>query len=207
MASVGEAPSRIGTRSAPHAGRAAPAIAAAADPGRSGLRGYAWLAGLCAVLTLGSHPPTALLAAPCLGGLALLLGLGWFRGSRQIGAPVLRAILTPLALGAVILVPWVYATLRWSRKLGIIGNYAHGTHVAGTIAQSTNNGIGGAGLAKIERQAFELRVARVIRGNAPEVARRLVSQRVDFERALAGIVQAAQLPQLPLHPSVSHGPR
>jgi len=99
------------------------AIAAAADPGRSGLRGYAWLAGLCAVLTLGSHPPTALLAAPCLGGLALLLGLGWFRGSRQIGAPVLRAILTPLALGAVILVPWVYATLRWSRKLGINGNY------------------------------------------------------------------------------------
>jgi hypothetical protein len=99
------------------------AIAAASEFSRARRRRYVWLAGLCAVLTLGSHPPTALLAAPCLAALALLVAVGCLRRAQPISRAVALTLGAPLALGALILAPWLYASIRWNRKLGIIGHY------------------------------------------------------------------------------------
>lgn len=81
---------------------------------------HLWSAGLCAALALGSHPPTAILAAPLLGGLVLaaaVAALRWEGGrSRAVAAGGVAFALAGLAVA-----PWLYINLRWARHLGIWG--------------------------------------------------------------------------------------
>lgn len=87
-----------------------------------GRRAAGWLATGFGVLTVGSHPPTALVGA---GLLAALVPLGWIALARSGGkvATIWRGLAVAVGLGAVTLAPWVYANLRLHGELGIVGKY------------------------------------------------------------------------------------
>jgi len=99
------------------------AIAAAGEYRRRRRRICAWLAAASAVLTLGSHPPTALLALPALAALSLILGavLILTRAGQARAADIFS--LAPLALGAAILSPCACAYLELGAKLRIVEEF------------------------------------------------------------------------------------
>ncbi|MBI5689425.1 MAG: hypothetical protein HZC55_04955 [Verrucomicrobia bacterium] len=84
----------------------------------AGRRLAGWLAVLQGTLVAGTHPPTALLATPLLGVLAVL---GW----RELGpgARERRWFLVAAGLGVLTLAPWIDANLRWRGELGVVGKY------------------------------------------------------------------------------------
>jgi hypothetical protein len=82
---------------------------------------HLWLAALCAALALGSHPPTAVFAAPILSGLALAAALAavrWEQGRSR--AAIFGA--AAVGLAALAVAPWFYINLRWARDLAIWGH-------------------------------------------------------------------------------------
>ncbi|HVU36305.1 MAG TPA: hypothetical protein VHE61_22905 [Opitutaceae bacterium] len=86
------------------------------------LRGRAfplWLAGLCLVLAIGCHPPTALLGSLFSG----LLGLAVFASGHRLEKRMLWALLAAGALAVVVAAPWIYATLQFRSQLGVVGAF------------------------------------------------------------------------------------
>ncbi len=81
-----------------------------------------WLAIVFAVLTVGSHPPTALVGA---GLIAMLvpLAIREFRRSGGKDHGAFRRVVVGVGLGAVVVAPWVYANLHFRADLGIVGKY------------------------------------------------------------------------------------
>lgn len=81
-----------------------------------------WLAMLAAVLTVGAHPPTALVSA---GLFAVLVPLALVELGRRNGGGGrnLRWLGVGAGLGVVALAPWLYANLQYRGGLGIVGKY------------------------------------------------------------------------------------
>ncbi|MBM3852228.1 MAG: hypothetical protein FJ399_03640, partial [Verrucomicrobia bacterium] len=80
------------------------------------------LAVLLAVLTVGAHPATALVAC---GLVVVLAAIGW-RELGRLGAGGVAARLWAVVaavLGVVAVAPWVYANLCWQGELGVVGKY------------------------------------------------------------------------------------
>jgi len=79
---------------------------------------FAWLAGTCGILALGTHPPTALIG----GGFAsLLIAVAVVvPGDRRLRVRPIGVMLLVMLLGAVVLAPWVYANWRMREELGVL---------------------------------------------------------------------------------------
>lgn len=86
---------------------------------------HVWLAGSFGILTVGAHPPTALVAAPLL---AVLLAFGWGRifARNAIDRPALASLGAILVLGALGVAPWLYANGVLGESLGILRKYRRG---------------------------------------------------------------------------------
>jgi hypothetical protein len=92
------------------------------DPPRRLGTPFAWLSGGFAILTAGSHPPTALIAF----GFVLLLAatlLGCRLGGRWPRQTDARAWLFVGLTGALIVAPWIYANVQLQSALGIVGKF------------------------------------------------------------------------------------
>ncbi|MDP3073404.1 MAG: hypothetical protein Q8N18_24140 [Opitutaceae bacterium] len=80
-----------------------------------------WLGGMCGILAVGSHPPTALVAA---GFVLPLAGLGWLALARRgLNRGELATLCAVAAFGLAIMAPWVLANVRHSAELGVVGKY------------------------------------------------------------------------------------
>jgi hypothetical protein len=99
------------------------AFAVAAMAGAPGWRSrfHLWMAGVCGILTIGAHPPTAL-----IGMVFFLVLAGLALGRRQSvlfarGSLATQGVgLGVTVIGLVILSPWVYANIWLSRDLWIV---------------------------------------------------------------------------------------
>ena len=85
---------------------------------------FAWLAGTCGILAIGTHPPTALVG----GGFALLLLVisVVVPGARRSRFSPMGVILLVAVLGGLVLAPWIYANLSMRDGLGILTQGAEG---------------------------------------------------------------------------------
>ena len=95
-------------------------IAAVAEDGAARRRCLAVLAFFFATLMVGSHPPTALVAAGFLGALLMVAALSRWR---ERSAAEVRVIAVCAMLGVVVVSPWVYANLRLQDQLGVTARY------------------------------------------------------------------------------------
>ena len=98
------------------------AVAAAAES--SGVRRpfYVWMAAVSAILAMGMHPPTAVMSGVFLAALAVLFAGVWTCGERRVSRVGIVAGFGGTMLGALILSPWFYLTLRIGPKLTIWAN-------------------------------------------------------------------------------------
>jgi hypothetical protein len=81
---------------------------------------WLWLAAIFGVLTVGSHPPTALVGSGFVALLAApILALAWRR--RAEFAKDIRVVVAVALLAGVTVAPWVHANLRFQKELGIVG--------------------------------------------------------------------------------------
>lgn len=86
---------------------------------RGGDRRYFWWMTLVLlVLTLGSHPPTALVTALFILALSLGVVVSRLRGNPWVNVAG-RWLLTGGAIAAFVLAPWIYAAARFSGQLGV----------------------------------------------------------------------------------------
>jgi len=94
------------------------ARAAVAD-GRAERIYFWWLAAVFLVLALGSHPPTAVLAAATVAVLGLGAAWGGWRERVTMARATRGALVAAVAGGARVLAPWVYATARIGPRLAV----------------------------------------------------------------------------------------
>jgi hypothetical protein len=95
-------------------------VAAAAEQAHGDRRFLQWMAFVTALLAAGTHPPTALVAAPLLFALGILFAFGALGSRREAHWKRWAAGGAVAAAGCLILSPWVYVTLRMREKLAII---------------------------------------------------------------------------------------
>lgn len=98
-------------------------VAAAFGSNATDQRLFSWLAGFCALLAIGGHPPTAVIGLPLLVITAVLVVIGW---SSQPGRASWQTWLCAVAIvGAtgVVLSPWIHATAQVHDSLQIMSGY------------------------------------------------------------------------------------
>jgi hypothetical protein len=98
-------------------------VAAASEPSRRERRFFGWAAFVSALVAAGTHPPTAVLAAPLLLLICAPLALGALRSRREVRWAHWAPVGAFACLGALILSPWVYATLRMRERLVVIRDW------------------------------------------------------------------------------------
>jgi hypothetical protein len=83
---------------------------------------WIWMGCLCGTLAMGSHPITALLGAPFIGGLIVFGIWGHWRGATARYGPGAWAVLIAGAsLGFLALLPWGMLAQHWASRLEIVG--------------------------------------------------------------------------------------
>lgn len=80
---------------------------------------HGWLAGFFLILIVGTHPPTAVLAAAFLALLGAGLALSWWRGRLTLPPGTGWQLAAIAGVGAVIIAPWLYASLRFGHQLAV----------------------------------------------------------------------------------------
>ncbi len=97
------------------------AFAAAMATETSSARRYffGWLAGCFLVLTVGAHPPTAVLTSAFMVLVGLCAAPGVFTGQLKVTRRTAALLGAAAGLGAIILAPWVYACHLFSDKLSV----------------------------------------------------------------------------------------
>ena len=85
---------------------------------------YYWLAWVCAIFCLGSHPPTLVVAAAEFALLAGLLVAGSFKRARRPAWAGASAVAAGLAATAAILGPWILATTRMRSQLATTTSFS-----------------------------------------------------------------------------------
>ena len=98
-------------------------VAAAAEPLPGERRFFWWAAFVSALFAAGTHPPTAVLAAPFLLLICALLAGGAVRSGAAVERRDWASACGILGLGALVLSPWVYVTLRMREHLVVIKDW------------------------------------------------------------------------------------
>jgi hypothetical protein len=98
-------------------------VAAASAPAGAGRRFFLGAAFVSALVAAGTHPPTAVLAAPLLLVICAPLVAGGFRSKAGFRRTDWAAAAAALALGGLTLSPWLYVTMRMRDRLAILGEW------------------------------------------------------------------------------------
>lgn len=100
-------------------------VAALAEPVHSTRIFLAWMAGVFALLTAGTHPPTGVMAALLFALVGISLAAWMIASGRIWPSKFWVGASACLAAGALILSPWAYATLSMRPALAIAKLWGH----------------------------------------------------------------------------------
>ena len=100
------------------------AIAGASAGPQRQQRFFYWLAFVCALFCLGSHPPTMVVAAPEFTLLAGLLAAGSLKRPKKPAWASASEAVAGLAAAAAVLGPWFLATIRMRRQLATATSFS-----------------------------------------------------------------------------------
>jgi hypothetical protein len=84
---------------------------------------FGWFSGVFLLLTVGSHPPTALVAAGLVAPMLLIVAWAAFTGKARASRIHWLGI---AALAVIAIAPWIYANVAMDGQLAILGKYTKG---------------------------------------------------------------------------------